>query len=77
MKTASSLNATFERVSKGIRQWDTWKLQQNEEEGIWSRMSEEDRTYNLLFNDLKELLREFKSNELAAVLSYAKNMVGE
>lgn len=74
----SSLALTFERVSKNIRMWATWKLTHKESclngtaLSAWDRMSKHDQEFNLAWNEIHSICYDLTLPKLKRVLAAAK-----
>lgn len=74
----SSLALTFERVSKDIRMWATWKLTHKEFDqngtvaSTWDRMSKHDQEFNLAWNEIHSICHDLTLPKLKRVLAASK-----
>jgi hypothetical protein len=77
----SRLEETFQRVNRNLRLRETWKLQLSNLDlkgvsyCVWDGMSEEDRQFNLVWNELRLLCKNMSTEQIMKVLDSARGVL--
>lgn len=83
IRISKELRDQFRDIELSMRQWPTWKLKCREfgldgkDRSSWDGMSVNNKKYNVVFNQLTGIIREFNYKQLTAVLRAAEQIAKE